>query len=146
VSREPLEALLVVVRNEGNSDDEVPIFIDSFLVAKTFQNTISQVTIPAGQHTIWFSHKHDYYGESINIAPNSLLATKQFVLNAYAFDRVSFDSLNEDGFDTLMKSTLPKVQYKYYDATQKTSTPRFKEILKDFEKGSLNLRDLNTKK
>jgi hypothetical protein len=146
VPRERSEATLIIVRNEGNSSDEMDLYLDSFLVAKTFQDKITEVVVPAGHHTIFFRYKHDNYGESIDIKPNSIIATRQFVLNAYMFDHVSFDSLNEDTLNKYMKDTLPKIQFKYYEATQKISTRRFNNILGDFEKCPLELREMNTKK
>jgi hypothetical protein len=122
------------------------LYLDSFLVAKTFQDKITEVVIPAGNHTIFFRYKHDNYGKSINIRPNSIIATRQFVINAYMFDRVAFDSLNEDSLNKFMKDTLPKIEYKYYEATQKINTDRFNSILKDFEECSLELREIKPKK
>jgi hypothetical protein len=146
VPREKLEATLIVVRNEGNSNDEVDLYLDSLLIGKTFQDKISEVIIPAGDHTIWFDYAHDHYGTKMTIKPNAIYATRQFVLEAYSFTRVAFDSLNEDSLNKFMKDTLPKIQYKYYEATQKINTRRFNQILRDFEECSLEIREINPKK
>ena len=142
VPRETLEATLIVVRNEGNSDDEVNLFLDSFLVAKTFQDKISEVTIPAGQHTIFFEYDNDYYGQNIVIKPNSIIATRQYVLDAYMFKRVAFDSLTEDNLNLFLKDTMPILKYKYYEAKQKVSTSKYNNIVSDFEKCTLELKEM----
>jgi hypothetical protein len=145
VPRENLEATLIVIRNEGNSSDEVNVFIDSLLVAKTYQDKITEVLIPAGQHTLFFEYSHDYYGEKILIKPNSLIATRQYVLDAYNFTRVAFDSLPEDSLNKYLHDTLPTVKFKYYEATQKINTGEFNRRSGDFEDCKLELRTYDSK-
>ncbi|HUI92467.1 MAG TPA: hypothetical protein VLX68_09500 [Chitinivibrionales bacterium] len=143
VPREKEEALFIIVRNEGNSDEAVDFYVDSLLVGKTFKDKITEAVVPAGEHTLFFEYDHDHYGTTIDIAPNSVIAVRQYVLNAYMFHRVAFDSLNDDSLNFFLKQNLPVVKYNYYEATQKVNTWRFSHILADFEKCPIDIRTVH---
>jgi hypothetical protein len=140
VPREQLEATLIIVRNEGNMDDEINVFLDSLLVGKTYQDKISEIVIPAGQHTLFFEYGSDYYGQQLMIKPNTLIATRQFAMEAYSFSRIAFDSLPEDSLNKYLKDTLPIIKFKYYEAKQKINTRQFNKRLTDFQDCKLELR------
>jgi hypothetical protein len=127
-------------------DDEINVFLDSLLVGKTFQDKISEIVIPAGEHTLFFEYGNDYYGQKLTIKPNSLIVTRQFAMEAYSFSRVAFDSLPEDSLSKFMKSSLPVIKFKYYEATQKINTSKFKRRLTDFQDCKLELRTYDKQK
>lgn len=133
LQRQKEEATLIIVRDEGNSDSEVYVYVDSLYVGITKKGVISEIVIPAGKHYILFEYGKDFTGRLFYFKPNSVLAIRQFVLYAYVYKHLSTEGIDEKELTEVLKN-LPKDQYAYYVAKEKMRSNDFLKLIK----GDLN--------
>ena len=129
LNRQKEEATLIIVRDEGNSDSEVYVYVDSLFVGITKKDVITEIVIPAGKHYILFEHRNDFIGKLFHFKPNSVLALRQFVLYAFVFNHLSTEGIDENELAEALKS-LPKDQYAYYVAKEKMRSKDFFKLIK----------------
>ncbi len=133
IKREPAEATLIIIRDGGNSDDDINVYIDSFFVGVTKQNTITYIIMPAGSHYLFFENDDDFLTAEITMAKDEVAFCRQFFLDAHVFSYLKAEFLEQPLADRLLtKPTLAKESYAYYLATEKMVTTDFQELVLDF--------------
>ena len=127
-------ATLIIIRDGGNEDDEIGIFVDSLLVGYTYKDAISIVTVPTGNHYIFFEWEGEFEGFNLDFVAEKAYAINQFVLNAYVYKQFNNSALNDSAFFVKVGNPqLEKYQFSYRDAKEQMSTGDFYENVKSLE-------------
>ena len=134
VPRAPAEATLLVIRDGGNENDEINVFVDSLLVGKTFQNGVSVITVPAGNHYLIFEWKREYSGGYIDLAEKKVLGIRQFIMDAYIYKQFTNSAIADTEIASrLQNQNLSRHNFSYREAKEKMNTDDYLDCIKDIE-------------
>jgi len=121
-------ATLIIIRDGGNEEDEIYVYVDSLLVGTTFQDAISYITIPTGYHYIFFEWEDDFDGFYSDFGADEVFAINQFVLDAYVYKQFNNNALSDSAFSEKIKNQkLGKHRFSYLNAKEQMSAHDFHE-------------------
>jgi len=119
-------ATLIIIRDGGNEEDEIYVYVDSLLVGTTFQDAVSYITIPTGYHYIFFEWEDDFDGFYSDFGAEDVFAVNQFVLNAYVYKQFNNTGLDDSSFSAKINNPkLKQHHFSYLNAKEQMSTHDF---------------------